>query len=1170
MAETAVRTYLFADLRDYTAFIEAHGDAAATRLIRTFRGIVRDAIGQRGGAEIKTEGDSFYVVFESPGDAVRAATTIQRRCSTQNKARPRQIRVGIGINVGEAVRHESGYVGGAVNVAARLATQAAAGSILVTDAVRALIRTSAIAAMEDRGPWPLKGVPLPVRVFEIRAGARSRTALAPSLPLPSLLLPAPSSSAAGIVVSPRLVQRAPAVAALREHLHAASRGERRLVAVVGEAGIGKTRLVREVAAIARDNDMYVFGGRAHARADMPYEPFRVALRPYAQARGTDVLRRLLGPLYSELRLILPELPLDESSPQEIPEEERRDRFLRAVQLLIEDAAAQRPVLLVLEDLHDADAATRDLLHYLATDLRSGACVLMTYRHEELSHQLKATFAELDRSRLLATVALQPLDRSGVEELTRALTGSKVSTDVIDVVHARSHGVPFYVEELLKTALDDPRARLDEVTVPRSIADSVRTRLERLIRVRGESVNELLELIAVAGTPLSFDALSAIARGDEAAIAADISAAIDAQLLERPATRTEIYQFRHAVTRDAIEHAIPLPRRRLMHLRVATGLESVARVPGNAAFLARHHAEGGQPAAAFRYRHLAAIESSSVGAYTAAADQLRDALRLAQDDGQRWATLRDLAIAYRAAGDARAAEDALEQARPLSTPATSPRIDVLLASVLRMQGRRSDALLAIERAEAALERNGGADLAEAITVHAELRWAENDTERAAEVARRAIDLATDESATPFRIRALTVLGAAGTRSGDETAPERIRQAIDLATSSGHFAEAVDAYYELARSELFRSAADAALAAAETGMRLARERGLEFAHARLLSLLTTICTNVGRYAEARSHAEQALAAARPDTIAAYEAGVALAHVQANLGEYEAALSLLDKLALQADRGDPDRRMTLYAYRAQTLVGLGRNAEAVAAGRRAVEIAVARPGMGMVAFLNAADAIEAAGDVDAAESLLRTFDEYFSARSTAAIRVTRLEISAVIAALRADNAADAFDAAAAAWAALGAQARAAYRRGAAAITRAGSAPADAARRSLAQARQELTALRAVRYLDILNGARRRRTARVARDSTSDLSEREVRVAVLLARGYTDQRIATELGTSRARAQSSVAQLLAKLGVARRSQVVSWVLGQSLQPPADEPSDRSSNTSARAHARRRTIRAH
>ncbi|MGH2492105.1 MAG: LuxR C-terminal-related transcriptional regulator, partial [Candidatus Limnocylindria bacterium] len=146
---------------------------------------------------------------------------------------------------------------------------------------------------------------------------------------------------------------------------------------------------------------------------------------------------------------------------------------------------------------------------------------------------------------------------------------------------------------------------------------------------------------------------------------------------------------------------------------------------------------------------------------------------------------------------------------------------------------------------------------------------------------------------------------------------------------------------------------------------------------------------------------------------------------------------------------------------------------------------------------------------------------------------------------NAGDAFDAAAAAWSALGAEARAAYRRGSAAIARSHAhETSTAARRSLRQARAELLALRAMRYLDILDGAAHRRRARITRGASNELNEREVKIAILLSRGYTDQRIAEELGTTRVRVETSVAQVLSKLGVASRSQVVSWVVGRQREP--------------------------
>lgn len=115
-------SFLFADLRDYTAFVEARGDVAATALIAEYRRIVRAAVAETGGGEIKTEGDSFYVVFASARQALQCAVAILREADRHTREHATQpIRVGIGIHLGEPVPHEGQYVGSAVNVAARLA-----------------------------------------------------------------------------------------------------------------------------------------------------------------------------------------------------------------------------------------------------------------------------------------------------------------------------------------------------------------------------------------------------------------------------------------------------------------------------------------------------------------------------------------------------------------------------------------------------------------------------------------------------------------------------------------------------------------------------------------------------------------------------------------------------------------------------------------------------------------------------------------------------------------------------------------------------------------------------------------------------------------------------------------------------------------------------------------
>lgn len=149
-AATTTRAFLFADLRDYTRYVETHGDAAAARLLRDYRTLVRREVGRHKGAEVKTEGDSFYVVFDSASVALDCAVAILRKVR-EGQSAASALRVGIGLHVGESIVYEEQFVGGAVNIASRLASQAEAGELLVSDTLRGLVRTARNYAMMDRG-----------------------------------------------------------------------------------------------------------------------------------------------------------------------------------------------------------------------------------------------------------------------------------------------------------------------------------------------------------------------------------------------------------------------------------------------------------------------------------------------------------------------------------------------------------------------------------------------------------------------------------------------------------------------------------------------------------------------------------------------------------------------------------------------------------------------------------------------------------------------------------------------------------------------------------------------------------------------------------------------------------------------------------------------------------
>src|SRR4029077_5597477 len=166
------RGFLFADLRGYTRFVETRGAAAAADVLLRYRGIVRGLISRYAGAEIRTEGDSFYVVFAAVSDAVQCGLAIVDSARTASVDRPdAPIAVGVGIHAGETVETPDGYVGGPVNIAARLCALAGPGEVLVSDTVRALTQTVLPVTFLPRGRRALKGVADQVAVYSVIHGS---------------------------------------------------------------------------------------------------------------------------------------------------------------------------------------------------------------------------------------------------------------------------------------------------------------------------------------------------------------------------------------------------------------------------------------------------------------------------------------------------------------------------------------------------------------------------------------------------------------------------------------------------------------------------------------------------------------------------------------------------------------------------------------------------------------------------------------------------------------------------------------------------------------------------------------------------------------------------------------------------------------------------------------
>jgi len=298
----SIRTFLIADVRGYTAYSQAHGDEAAARLASAFAEIAREGVEAYGGDVIELRGDEALAVFASARQALRAAVELQQVFVDEMQIRPNvPLRVGMGLDAGEAVPVEGGYRGGALNLAARLCSQAPPGAVLASQGVVHLARAVPGLRFEDAGALELKGLgePVPVlRVLPDDSGSDPVQRLERLESQPSGAEPPPAASLPeplGALTS--LVGRASEARRLRWEWRSARRGGASLILIAGAAGLGKTRLAAEPALLAAADGasiLYASGrepgdaARALAQLGTTVEPTLIVVDDLEAASADDL------------------------------------------------------------------------------------------------------------------------------------------------------------------------------------------------------------------------------------------------------------------------------------------------------------------------------------------------------------------------------------------------------------------------------------------------------------------------------------------------------------------------------------------------------------------------------------------------------------------------------------------------------------------------------------------------------------------------------------------------------------------------------------------------------------------------------------------------------------------------------------------------------------------
>lgn len=521
----------------------------------------------------------------------------------------------------------------------------------------------------------------------------------------------------------RLVGRTEELAEASELWQRARAGQGHCLLFSGEPGAGKTRLAREVIVQAALNRALILTGSCYEyESTTPYLPFVEAFRSWVREQSDDAkLRDALGDTAPRLARLAPELekrlgPFPGQSAL-APHEERLLLFDAVVQFFTE-LARSNGLLFFIDDLHWADASTIWLVGHLLRNLRSARVLIVScYRETELdrTHPLAKALVEWNRQRLMTRIVLR---RFGAEETgaqLAALLNKQMPADFTQAVHRETEGNPFFVEEVLKSLIEQGSVqrrsgswtvgKISDLVIPQSVKEAIGSRLE----VVSPACNEFLRSAAVLGKTFTFDEVVAvIGNEDEDALLDALDEARAAQLVA--AGPGETFTFTHDKIREVLYEELNPIRRRRLHLRTAEGLErhreggdpfrrfweqkldrleEYLRSSVAVETLAHHYIEAGEYERGLKYAMQAGAAAEKIYAFDEAiaayerAIECAGALGLSKEQSEI-----EEAIGHAAsqAGEVRRAYEHFEKALTLaSEPAQRARLQVAAASALVVNG-----------------------------------------------------------------------------------------------------------------------------------------------------------------------------------------------------------------------------------------------------------------------------------------------------------------------------------------------------------------------------------------------------------------------------------------------------------------------------------------------------
>ena len=658
------------------------------------------------------------------------------------------------------------------------------------------------------------------------------------------------------VSSPLFIGRQPDLLALMEAVERARGGEAAVVLIGGEAGIGKTRLIDEVGARARDGGALLLEGGCVSLGDgggLPYAPIVEALRrlPVTLAGGRfgDIdFDDLRTPATIELGRLLPEFgaPAAADAGGTGRPEWVQSRIFEGVLALLRDLGDRAPVVCVLEDLHWADSSTRDLVAFLARNVRTERLVVVgTYRTDELHrrHPLRPWLAEIDRLPRVRRLVLSRFGRAELSAQVEAIIGHAAEADLLEAIGRRAEGNPFFIEELLAARADG--------TADLGLPDTLREVLLSRVSALSEEAQRILGTAAVAGRSVDAGLLGEVAARPEPELEEPLREAVAAQLLVSDADDGR-YRFRHALLAEAVyDDLLPSERRRL-HAAYASALDA-RPVPDGVegasllAALAHHATAAHEPVRALRAWIAAARAAADTYAFAESVRSFEHAIGLwdAVPPDDRPTGVDAAMLHHEASLGAMIAgrlDLAVELARvsvglvdPVREPERWAAANERLARASWISGATQEGTDILETTAAAMERAGPSpERARVLASLASAYMLRGDHARAIPVAGAAIDLARSADAALAEAHAMSTLGTSLTligRCADGTAVSRDAFARNLA--DGDVDAIGRAHANYSSILLICGSFEEGLEVAEAGVAWARSAGAYEQYGRFIS-------------------------------------------------------------------------------------------------------------------------------------------------------------------------------------------------------------------------------------------------------------------------------------------------------------------------------------------------